>query len=53
MKKNRIYGIILVVLLACQSLLVRAENKEFDWSASATMTSNYLWRGLYCGSLVR
>jgi hypothetical protein len=51
MKKNRIYGIILVVLLACQSLLVRAANKEFAWSASATMTSNYLWRGLYCGGL--
>ena len=27
------------------------EKKEtlFSWSASALVTSNYIWRGLYCG----
>lgn len=30
--------------------LAKAENdSKFSWSASATMTSNYIWRGLYCG----
>ena len=23
--------------------------KKLEWSAGATMTSNYIWRGLYCG----
>ena len=51
MKQNRIYGMLLLVLLTAQSLLVRAEKQEFDWSVSATTTSNYIWRGLYCGGL--
>ena len=30
--------------------LAKAEKEsKFSWSASATMTSNYIWRGLYCG----
>lgn len=25
------------------------QNTKFEWSANATVTSNYVWRGLYCG----
>ena len=41
--------IILAFLLL--PLLCKANEKEsaFSWSAGATMTSNYIWRGLYCG----
>ena len=28
---------------------VKEQKSNFSWSASATLTSNYIWRGLYCG----
>ena len=60
---KRIIGIVLLV--ACMLLPLRAQVQEsanesdakpadmkeslFSWSASALVTSNYIWRGLYCG----
>ena len=56
--KNRIFlvliGSFLPILLmgadvsAEEELIVEKPNK-LEWSAGATMTSNYIWRGLYCG----
>ena len=40
--------LLVVVLIACPISMHAAES-QFSWSASATMTSNYIWRGLYCG----
>lgn len=40
--------LLVVVLIACP-LSMHAAESQFSWSASATMTSNYIWRGLYCG----
>ena len=41
------------VLQGDQASLEIVDNKKpeskFTWSASALMTSNYIWRGLYCG----
>ena len=38
------------LLLADQQMVAyKPEKIGFDWSASATFTSNYIWRGLYCG----
>ena len=56
--KNRIFlvliGCLLPILLMGAD--VSAEEKQsvekvnkLEWSAGATMTSNYIWRGLYCG----
>ena len=56
--KNRIFlvliGSFLPILLMGAD--VSAEEKQsvekvnkLEWSAGATMTSNYIWRGLYCG----
>lgn len=47
-------SILLVIVLAICVLpiLANTENKKeslFDWSVNATLTSNYIWRGLYCG----
>lgn len=47
-------SILLVIVLAICVLPISAntENKKeslFDWSANAALTSNYIWRGLYCG----
>ena len=25
------------------------QKRDFSWNASAALTSNYIWRGLYCG----
>ena len=56
--KNRIFlvliGSFLPILLMGADM--SAEEKQsvekvnkLEWSAGATMTSNYIWRGLYCG----
>jgi hypothetical protein len=47
-------SILLLILLAAWVLpmLANTEAKKdslFNWSVNATMTSNYIWRGLYCG----
>ena len=47
-------GILCVLILATWVAPMSAEVVEkaksrFSWSASATVTSNYIWRGLYCG----
>ncbi len=47
-------SILLVIVLAICVLPISAntENKRdslFDWSVNAMLTSNYIWRGLYCG----
>ena len=50
----RVRTIILWSVLWLFPLVAQAEKKKdslFDWSASATLTSNYLWRGLNCGGL--
>lgn len=33
------------------SLCAQNTDSRFDWSASAAINSNYIWRGLYCGGL--
>lgn len=41
---------ILISILLLLPVVAEAETKKdslFDWSASATLTSNYIWRGLY------
>lgn len=43
---------ILITIFLFLSCVAEAETKKdslFDWSASATLTSNYIWRGLYVG----
>ena len=47
---------LLIATLLLFPLVSKAEEPQgtakeslFDWSASATLTSNYIWRGLYCG----
>ena len=41
----------IIIALLLMPLVSKATEKEslFSWSANATLTSNYLWRGLYCG----
>ena len=46
----RLLRVIFVICLLQIPFLAKAEKEsKFSWSASATMTSNYIWRGLYCG----
>ena len=45
---------ILITIFLFLPIVAEAENKKdslFSWSASATLTSNYIWRGLNCGGL--
>ena len=41
--------LVACVVMPMQSQDVEKKDSKFSWSASATMTSNYIWRGLYCG----
>lgn len=50
------YKYIIACIIILLPLQVHASNETtpdkkqmFEWSASATLTSNYIWRGLYCG----
>lgn len=46
----RLVKVFFMICLLQIPLLAKAEKEsKFSWSASATMTSNYIWRGLYCG----
>lgn len=49
MTHTRICHTLLALIIALLALPTKAENNNFDWSASATLASNYIWRGLYCG----
>ena len=40
---------LLLGCMCCSVSMDAAEKSAFSWSANATMTSNYIWRGLYCG----
>lgn len=45
---------ILIIIFLLLPFVAEAETKKdslFDWSASATLTSNYIWRGLNCGGV--
>lgn len=37
------------LLLSCAVEATAKTDSLFNWSANATFTSNYIWRGLYCG----
>ena len=41
--------ITIFLLLPCVAEAETKKDSLFDWSASATLTSNYIWRGLYVG----
>lgn len=41
--------ITIFLLLPCVTEAETKKDSLFDWSASATLTSNYIWRGLYVG----
>ncbi len=47
-------SILLVIVLATwvmpmTSHAATRQDSRFSWSANAVLTSNYIWRGLYCG----
>lgn len=48
MKRFNRVGVLLLGFVCCSSVKA-AEMSKFSWSVNATMTSNYIWRGLYCG----
>lgn len=50
MKRYWRYIILAVVLLA-RPLSAYSKLDNLDWSVGATITSNYIWRGLNCGGL--
>lgn len=39
------------LLTLSTSLFAKEKDSRFDWSASASINSNYIWRGLNCGGL--
>lgn len=46
------WRVIFISICLLFSLVLKAEigkDSLFSWSANASMTSNYIWRGLYCG----
>lgn len=49
MKRFNRVGVLLLGCICCCSSVKAAEMSKFSWSLNATMTSNYIWRGLYCG----
>ena len=51
MRKKSILLLILLVAWVLPMLANTEAKKDslFNWSVNATMTSNYIWRGLYCG----
>lgn len=51
MRLQLVRVVMIASFLALPLLSRAAEDTRslFEWSSSATMTSNYIWRGLYCG----
>ena len=49
MKRFLAISWLLLGCMCCSVSMDAAEKSAFSWSANATMTSNYIWRGLYCG----
>lgn len=50
MKKKSILLVLLMgLVMSVAAEVVEQPSSRFSWSAGATMTSNYIWRGLYCG----
>lgn len=51
--RNSVLRILLCAHLFIFAMSLCAQNTDshFDWSASAAINSNYIWRGLYCGGL--
>lgn len=52
MKKERfllVFLLLAILVMPISAEVVEQEDSRFSWSANATLTSNYLWRGLYCG----
>ena len=50
MKKKSILLVLLMgLVMPVAAEVVEQPSSRFSWSAGATMTSNYIWRGLYCG----
>lgn len=51
--RNSFLRILLCAHLFIFAISLCAQNADsrFDWSASAAINSNYIWRGLYCGGL--
>lgn len=51
--RNSFLRILLCAHLFIFAISLCAQNTDsrFDWSASAAINSNYIWRGLYCGGL--
>lgn len=51
--RNSVLRILLCAHLFIFAISLCAQNTDsrFDWSASAAINSNYIWRGLYCGGL--
>lgn len=49
MKRSLAISVLLLGCMCCSVSMEAAEKSAFSWSANATMTSNYIWRGLYCG----
>lgn len=49
MKRSLAISVLLLGCMCCSVSMEAAEKNAFSWSANATMTSNYIWRGLYCG----
>lgn len=51
--RNSVLRILLCAHLFIFAISLCAQNTDsrFDWSVSAAINSNYIWRGLYCGGL--
>ncbi len=49
MKRFKTIAILLLSYICCSLSMKAADKSKFLWSLNTTLTSNYIWRGLYCG----
>ena len=49
LKKVCICLLVASMVMPMFGQVAEKQNKKFEWSANAMVTSNYIWRGLYCG----